>query len=108
MPKKKLSTYEQYILVDIFELFDGKNLEKVIKNLKRLLKEQPSEPVNFKVVKSEFGIGTVVYLKVNVPDEIASSEDSADTKLKIIEKQRKALLEVDKKEWENLRSKHSK
>jgi len=106
--KNKSFTYEQYILLDVFELFDGKNLDQVIKDLQKWVKAQPSDPNAFKVVKSEFGMGTVIYLQTTVVEEPATNENAKDAKRRVLEQTRQQLIDFEKKEWAQLRNKHVK
>ena len=102
MPNKKTSTYDHYVRIDTFEIFDGNDLSSVVKSLDAICKKY-DDPVKFKVMKSEFGMGEVVYLHVQVPDDYV--EEKTQEKKKKLSKALKKMIKADKKEFVALRNK---
>lgn len=98
--------YEMFIPMNLFELFDGKSYEEAVKNLKDFVDTANSQGAVLKVVKSELGLGVLMYLAV--PETANSSSKELENRQRFFAEKSKKLIEDNRIEWETLRNQFSK
>ena len=94
------SECEMFVPINLFEMFDGKSPEQAIDALNLFVAQAQSVNCEFRVVKSEIGLGVLMYLAVQ-----ESVDDAAALKKRrefFAEKSRK-LIEDNRTEWDNLK-----
>lgn len=98
--------YEMFIPMNLFDLFDGQTYEEVIKNLKEFVDNANAEGAVFKVVKSELGLGVLMYLAV--PETTNTSPEVLEQRQRFFAEKSKKLIDDNRIEWESLRDQFSK
>lgn len=101
-----MQEFDNFIPIDLFDIFNNKDLDSVVTALKLVVEKYKDRDVKFQTVKSEIGSGVFIYL--------AFSENEND-QLNALEKrqsfyaaERKNMLDDNLSEWQNLKNQFSK
>jgi hypothetical protein len=98
--------YDQFIPINLFEIFDDKDLESAISALRSVISSYDQKNIKFKTVKSELGSGLLVYLAI--PQMEIDSNTALEQKQSFYAAKRKSMLDDNLNEWENLKNQFSK